>query len=117
MLTLLAASGDLRNVLKTVVSIPQSYDRPITLVVNDMDMDVVARNLIILLIALVTEDEAEAAECMIHLWYSALVRPSDIDILTTRIRPLIEDVIANIGAIHQGRYWGRGGNSAIAACA
>jgi hypothetical protein len=52
----------------------------------------VARNLILLLIGLVVQNSDEAIDCIIHLWYSALVRESDIDILNNQIRPLIQDV-------------------------
>lgn len=51
-----------------------------------------ARNLILLLVALVIGNSHEAVDCIIHLWYSTLVRESDIRILHDRIRPLIEDV-------------------------
>ena len=49
-----------------------------------------------LLIALTVEQVNEAVDCIIHIWYSALVRGSDIDILQGRIRPLIEDVCEKI---------------------
>lgn len=55
-----------------------------------------ARNIILLLIALVVEDTNEAIDCVIHIWYSALVRESDMDILQSRIRPLIEDVCQKV---------------------
>jgi hypothetical protein len=56
----------------------------------------VARNVILLLIALVVEKVDEAVDCIIHLWYSAFVRESDIDLLQHRIRPLIESVCRKI---------------------
>lgn len=55
-----------------------------------------ARNIILLLIALVVDGEDEAVECMIHTWYSASIRPSDMAILEGRIRPLIQDVVRKI---------------------
>jgi hypothetical protein len=64
--------------------------------VNDIDLDVAARNLILLLVALSVEDDKEAIECMIHVWYSAFLRASDMAILRDRIRPMIEDVCRNI---------------------
>ncbi|WQF89858.1 hypothetical protein CDEST_14872 [Colletotrichum destructivum] len=33
-----------------------------------------------------------SADCIIHVWYSAFLRKSDLDILQQRIRPLIEEV-------------------------
>lgn len=55
-----------------------------------------ARNLIFLLVALVVENRDEAIDCIIHLWYSALVRLSDIEILNNQIRPLIQDVCEKV---------------------
>lgn len=55
-----------------------------------------ARNIILLLITLVFNTVDEAVDCIIHLWYSALVRGSDIDILESRVRPLIEDVCKKV---------------------
>jgi hypothetical protein len=60
--------------------------------VNDHDLNVVARNVIMLLIALVVDDIDTAAECIIHIWYSALIRKSDFDILQQQVRPMIEAV-------------------------
>lgn len=48
-----------------------------------------------LLLVLTISDEQEAAETVLHLWYSALIRPADmkhIDVL----RPLIQDVCIKI---------------------
>lgn len=60
--------------------------------INDRDLDVVARNVILLLIALTVDGIEEATDCIIHVWYSALIRKSDLDILQQKVRPMIEDV-------------------------
>ncbi|PKK48400.1 hypothetical protein CI102_8134 [Trichoderma harzianum] len=78
---LFAASGDLRNVVKTIAQVPDGYTKPIEVTINDNDLDVVARNAIILLIALVSDNADEAVDCIIHVWYSALIRKSDLDML------------------------------------
>lgn len=88
----MTASGDLRNMIKSVAALPQQYNSTIAAFINDKDFDIVARNLIILLIALVVLDKTEAAECMLHVWYSAFIRQKDADILTNQILPLIDDV-------------------------
>ncbi|RAK79057.1 uncharacterized protein BO72DRAFT_476153 [Aspergillus fijiensis CBS 313.89] len=89
---LFAASGDLRNVVKTVADLPTAYSGPLDITINDQDEDAVIRNVILLLVALVFDDPNEAIDCIIHLWYSALVRQSDIRVLSDRIWPLIQDV-------------------------
>ena len=95
-LPLQTASGDLRNVVKTVAQLPRSYQKSLEVTINDRDLDIVARNLILLLVGLVVENIEEAIHSIIHLWYSALVRESDIDILHNRIRPLIQDICEKI---------------------
>ncbi|RAH49614.1 uncharacterized protein BO95DRAFT_450149 [Aspergillus brunneoviolaceus CBS 621.78] len=89
---LFAASGDLRNVIKTVADLPTAYSGPLDITINDQVEDVVIRNVILLLVALVVDDPNEAIDCIIHLWYSTLVRQSDIRVLSDRIWPLIQDV-------------------------
>lgn len=90
------ASGDLRNVTKTIAQLPSSYNQPVNVTMNDRDLDIVARNAIMLLIALVVDDINEAIDCIIHVWYSAFIRQSDLSILQQRVRPLIESVCEKI---------------------
>lgn len=63
---------------------------------NDRDFDIVARNIILLLIAMVVEDIDTASDCMVHLWYSALIRESHLKILQQQVRPLVKDVCTKI---------------------
>ncbi|GKZ30148.1 hypothetical protein AbraIFM66950_008007 [Aspergillus brasiliensis] len=92
MSVLFAASGDLRHVVKTIAELPSSFSRPIEITLNDRDVDIVARNAILLLVALMVDDADTAVDCMIHLWYSALIRESDLKILQQHVRPLINEV-------------------------
>lgn len=59
-------------------------------------MDIVARNIILLLLVFVTEDLDEAVDCMIHIWYSAFIKESHMNILNERVRPLVEEVCTKI---------------------
>ncbi|KAL6702167.1 hypothetical protein J3F84DRAFT_399618 [Trichoderma pleuroticola] len=93
---LFASSGDLRNVVKTIAQVPAGYNKPIEVTVNDDDLDVVARNAIILLIALVSENIDEAADCIIHVWYSALIRKSDLDMMQQKVLPLVQDICEKV---------------------
>jgi hypothetical protein len=63
------ASGDLRNVAKpkTIAQIPSSYNQSVDVAMNDRDLDIVARNSIMLLITLVVDSIDEAVDCMIHV--------------------------------------------------
>ncbi len=91
-----AASGDLRNIVTTIAGLPSSYSQPVEITINDKDLDIVARNAIMLLIVLIVDNTELAVDCIIHIWYSALIRKSDLDILQQQIRPLIEDVCGKI---------------------
>ncbi len=85
------ASGDLRNVVKTISELPEDYNGLLEIVVNDHDTDIVCRNVILLLLAIAVQDDDEAVESMIHVWYSAFIRESDIELLEG-FRPLVERV-------------------------
>jgi hypothetical protein len=90
------ASGDIRNVAKTIANIPSCYHRSVYVTMNDKDIDIVARNAIMLLIAFVVDDIDKAIDCIIHVWYSTLIRDSDFNILQQLVRPLIEDICCKI---------------------
>ncbi|KAL2075267.1 hypothetical protein VTL71DRAFT_210 [Oculimacula yallundae] len=90
-----AASGDMRNVAKTVVGLPDSYPGNCDLVLNDMDPSIVIRNAILLLTALTFPPE-EAAPMMLHIWYSALLPASTFLSLQEKILPLVQDVCTKI---------------------
>jgi hypothetical protein len=83
-------------VVKTLASLPQNYTGDVLLAINDLDMDVVARNVIMLLLALKVEDSEQAVQSIIHIWYSATIRPVDARLLTKLIYPMIEDVCVKI---------------------
>lgn len=104
---LFAASGDVRNIITSISSLPSTYKRSIHVTSNDLDFDVVARNIIILLIALIVEDDGTAVDCMLHIWYSAALRQAHLDILTLRIRPFIEDVTQKVASKPAGSLLGK----------
>jgi hypothetical protein len=76
---------------------------------NDRDFDVVARNAILLLIALVCDDINKATDCMIHVWYSALLTEGHTNFLRQSVRTLVEDVCAKIAtrqpSVIQAKTW------------
>lgn len=46
-----------------------------------------------LLTILTTDNEAEAADCVLHLWYSAMITSHHHDSIVTHVRPLIQEVV------------------------
>ena len=95
------ASGDLRNLLKSVLGLPQVYTGDLETVLNDRDFDIVSRNAILLLTA-VHFDPDTAAMMMLHLWYSVLLPAETLDQLRESILPLIREVCGKIQAKSSG---------------
>ncbi|CAA9965929.1 DUF4470 multi-domain protein [Pyrenophora teres f. maculata] len=88
---LFAASGDLRNVVKTVVGLPEDYAGNFVVVMNDENFAVTARNALLLLSAMHFEPET-AVPIMIHLWYSVLLPLPIVRALQDYILPYVQDV-------------------------
>ncbi|KAI1394162.1 uncharacterized protein F4822DRAFT_39208 [Hypoxylon trugodes] len=93
---LFAASGDIRNVVKTITSLPKGFRSPMSIYLNDRDGDVVGRNAIMLLLALAEDDSSVVVENIVHLWYSAFIPQSLYDILRGKIHDLVQDVCSKI---------------------
>lgn len=96
----LIASGDLGNVFTTIANLPQKYSGSIEFTINDVEFQIVARNIIILLIPLVIEDIDQAIDCMIHIWYSVMIRKSDMFVLQKRIAPILATIQKEIKALN-----------------
>jgi len=77
------------------------------MVINDIDFDIVARNAIILLIALTVEVLELAVDCMIHIWYSAFINRVHAEILANVIHPLIVEVVRKIANKTKGTVLGK----------
>jgi hypothetical protein len=89
------ASGDLRNVLLSIANLPTTFTGHCQIIINDKDWEVVARNAIMLMVALQCEPDI-AANAILHLWYSSLVTADTIEILKIHVQPLIDDVLGKI---------------------
>ncbi|KAI9715572.1 MAG: hypothetical protein M1812_005876 [Candelaria pacifica] len=109
-----AASGDARNVISSVLGLPEGYKGICTCIINDKDEDVVQRNILILLIAILGPPE-QAAELMIHLWYSARLTERQEQTLQESVRPLVAAVVEKImkrqGGVLQSKTWPYGSSS------
>ncbi|KAM3550499.1 hypothetical protein ARSEF4850_008310 [Beauveria asiatica] len=115
---LFAASGDLRHVVKTISALQTSVKRHVTIDINDLEFSVVARNAILLLLALKTQASSvgcsespapDIADAMIHIWYSAFLPSRILLLLQEVVKPLLDDVCSQIGARapekKQGKTW------------
>jgi len=84
-------SGDLRNVITSINCLPDSYQLPCNVVINDPEMYIVLRNLL-LLFTLASFPVDDAAEMALHLWYSPKL-PSNV---VARLRPIFSDKLDKI---------------------
>jgi hypothetical protein len=82
-------------VVSTLAELTVSFSGKCDVVINDRDIDIVARNALLLLIALHFESEI-AVHFMIHLWYSALISEEIFQCLQENILPLLQDVCFKI---------------------
>ena len=89
------ASGDLRNVVETVNQLPKKYQKVCTCVLNDRDDVIVCRNIILLLIAMLMPPTV-ASDIMLHIWYSARLKPHMLHSIDKHVTPLVVDVISRI---------------------
>lgn len=83
----------------SVASLPAEYGGLVNIAINDMDLNVAARNVILLLLFLTVDSPREAAEHAIHIFYSALITQPCYDVLQTKIRPLIQDVCSSMAVV------------------
>jgi hypothetical protein len=83
-------------VIKTFAALPKSYNGTLTVTINDHDPLVVARNIIICVLAVSIDDADLASECITHVWYSAFRRQVDLDLLHTHVLPLAKEVCLKI---------------------
>ncbi|GJE94087.1 DUF4470 domain-containing protein [Phanerochaete sordida] len=90
------ASGDLRNVMETVNGLPQDFAGTLKVVMNDRDVYVTLRNIIMLEILARTPNKRRAADIVLHLWYSAFL-PDEYDVEITAIGM---DLATATGALH-----------------
>lgn len=111
------ASGDLRHVVKSISDLPDTASQPFNIVLNDIEFDVVARNAILLLLALEvaqrqstcegTDIVSSAVESMIHVWYSAYIPQVALTQLQVRVEPLVSAVCEQIATKDPEAYLGK----------
>ncbi|KAG6915707.1 hypothetical protein DXG01_010301 [Tephrocybe rancida] len=81
-----AASGDIRNLIRTITSLPAGYQGQCDILFNDLNPLVVGHNVVVLWALLnptLTEDEA--VELAIHLMYSSMLTPAMENFLLTSL--------------------------------
>ncbi|CCL98321.1 uncharacterized protein FIBRA_00315 [Fibroporia radiculosa] len=88
------ASGDLRDVVRTINEMPHDYPGELTVVLNDVNPMVVARNLALLLVLGMAENKRQAADIAVHLWYSAFLP----HMYQLQLQLIIRDILESVDA-------------------
>ena len=85
------ASGDLRNVIKTVNGLPKDFQRTCKVFVNDFTDYISVRNLLFLCMLCDADGPSpeETAEGVLHLWYSSSITKSQSEFLSQWIDRLV----------------------------
>lgn len=102
-----AASGDLRNVITTVNTLPETCRKMCVCIINDKDQLVQVRNVIMLLLALHQPPINGAEELILHLWYSARLKPEMLQQMRVYVRPLVAHVVEQIKGKREDRIFSK----------
>ncbi|KAI3326332.1 hypothetical protein HD806DRAFT_552587 [Xylariaceae sp. AK1471] len=85
---LFAGAGDMADFIKTVASLPsEAQISPLRVVLNEQDYCVTSRNIVILLLAMTSEDPRATAELVVQLWYSAFLPVGYFDRILEQLEP------------------------------
>ena len=84
-------SGDLRNVVKTINSLPESYTGKVEVLVNDPDPVVATRNLAQLLVLGDYPADDLAVDVVLHYWVSALLPLSHLGVHNYCFHPVCKE--------------------------
>ncbi|KAG5635311.1 hypothetical protein H0H81_011755 [Sphagnurus paluster] len=88
-LNMFKASGDIRNLIRTVNCIPSDYEGRCDILFNDINPLVVGRNLVVLYALLNPDVPIEhAAELSIHLMYSSCIT-SDMSVFLSKAMEIV----------------------------
>jgi hypothetical protein len=86
-------------VIKTIRNLPEPFSKQVDVTVNDWEFDVVAHNIIILLLVFTSLDDTSLgptpyfsiAEALIHVWYSAFVPPDLLSSLQNKVGNMLRN--------------------------
>ncbi|KAF4549113.1 Hypothetical protein D9617_23g005280 [Elsinoe fawcettii] len=88
---LFAASGDLRCFLKTFAEFSEDFTGNLTVKLNDWDLDIMIRNITIILLLAYGGDDG--IDTLIHVWYSARLRPDHVQQLDRHVKPIVDKIL------------------------
>ena len=77
--------------MHTIARLPAIFDGTLNICINDLDHLVTVRNIVLVLIAK-SLPPMEAADLILHLWYSAFITPEIYATLQKEVLPWIETI-------------------------
>lgn len=99
------ASGDLRHVVRTLNNLPSNYSGSLKILLNDINLPIVCRNIVLLLILANVSDESEAADIALHFWYSLFMPGEYHTQITMIVTMFLQQHVQSDGSpIPLGRY-------------
>jgi len=98
------ASGDLRNVIRTINELPVDYSGHLTILLNDREPMIVLRNILLLMILGTVGDITEVAEVALHFWYSAFLQSAHQLLLCRIILQLVENLDDGLFSLELGKH-------------
>ncbi|KAI0506920.1 hypothetical protein F5B22DRAFT_638889 [Xylaria bambusicola] len=87
--------SDLRDVIKTIVDLPDDVSAPISIVITDDTTAKITRNLILLFMALSSDNPDVTAECAVSFWYASFIPKWCIPTIRELIGPFIDECQSN----------------------
>ncbi|XP_022092711.1 uncharacterized protein LOC110980388 [Acanthaster planci] len=85
-----AGCGDLRNTVLTAASLPAKYRGKLSIVLNDLDPYVMARNVLFLYMMIRHSDSAGIATSLATIWYSLHISKTDYNLIKANLEKLIQ---------------------------
>ncbi len=90
------ALGDLRNVIISVTNLPENYKRLVNIIINDKDIDIVIRNVILLFNFLIIDKPQITRKYSVYIFYSTFIIKLCHNTLQIKIKPFVQDVYNKI---------------------
>ena len=90
-----SASGDPRNIMYSLNGLSNSYGGTCSIVINDKNYNVVARNITMLLLA-AQMPPLDAAELILHVWYSGRLSKGMLAAIEKCVKEPVAAVVAKI---------------------
>lgn len=90
------ATGDLRDVVKTVNSLPETYSGHLRVLLNDGTSPIACRNLVMLSLLGTIPDEKLAADVVLHLWYSTFIPAEYLVQMATAVAKFLDGPVERL---------------------